>query len=188
MSAKRREAQKEHRSHESLALNGLGFEPPTEGRIRLAGGQHRTLPIPARKTASSVKGFVHTKINKLAIFSSAPQLGEPHYLPSSSSILWEEGQTGQGGGTGWRGWGRGPLGAFALEAKFSIAQANYMQAPETSVQPGSLWSLQVWKKRRASTRKPACDRALFRPDIEIKNLLPTWFSEPLKTALPGDSV
>lgn len=166
----------------------LDLNPRQKGEFAWPVASTEPFPFLLEKTASSVKGFVHIKINKLAIFSSAPQLGEPHYLPSSSSILWEEGQTGQGGGTGWRGWGRGPLGAFALEAKFSIAQANYMQAPETSVQPGSLWSLQVWKKRRASTRKPACDRALFRPDIEIKNLLPTWFSEPLKTALPGDSV
>lgn len=96
MPAKRREAQKEHRSHESLALNGLGFEPPTEGRIRLAGGQHRTLPIPARKTASSVKGFVHIKINKLAIFSSA--------AAGRASLFAFQQQHSVGGGTDGTGW------------------------------------------------------------------------------------
>ena len=75
-----------------------------------------------------------------------------------------------------------------LGAKFSTAEPNYTQAEETHVQPGSLWSLQVWKNQRATTRKPAHDWALSGPYIEINHLLPTWFLELLRTMSPSDPI
>jgi hypothetical protein len=64
--------------------------------------------------------------------------------------------------------------AVKLRAKFSIAESHSMHTTETNVQPGSLWSLQVWKNWSMSTRKlalrPDCSLAIYR-----SNLSPTCF-------------
>ena len=65
-------------------------------------------------------------------------------------------------------------------AKFSIAESHYMCTIETSVQPGSLWSLQFWKKLE-HVHQEANAATILWPYIEV--IFHPRFEELLNTGL-----